>query len=156
MKLISMTDFVLNEQKETSIKEMDLSFSDRSLKKLSRIYRYANFLKQPLKLEMFVPCDEEGNVLEEPTEDIKNEFGSGYASNQEKQLLDDLIEEWEQAKEKVLFEGFTIDDFEIDKSGVMLNSKKWQSVWMIEGRTVEEMVYTHATLTPSAIKLLGL
>ena len=28
---------------------------------------YANFLKQLLKLEMFVPCDEDGNVLEKPS-----------------------------------------------------------------------------------------
>ena len=32
-------------------------------KDLAVIYNYANFLNQPLKLEMFVPCDEDGNVL---------------------------------------------------------------------------------------------
>ena len=31
----------------------------------SEICAYANFLNQPLKLEMFVPCDEKGNVIED-------------------------------------------------------------------------------------------
>ena len=35
-------------------------------KALKQIFSYAEFLKQPLKLEMFVPCDEDENVLGEP------------------------------------------------------------------------------------------
>lgn len=44
MKLISMTDFVL-QQDITDIKQRD------------SIVKYANFLKQPLKLEMFIGED---------------------------------------------------------------------------------------------------
>ena len=63
---------------------------------------YDDFLEQPLKLEMFVPCDEEGDILEEPT-------------NYEKRLLNmmteynDEVYTYYQAKEKVLFEGFHIE-----------------------------------------------
>ena len=32
---------------------------------LAMLYSYAKILNQPRKLEMFVPCDEEGNVLEQ-------------------------------------------------------------------------------------------
>jgi len=47
--LISMTDFVLSKKYTATGHE-----------------NYANFLKQPLELWMFIPCDEDGNVLEEP------------------------------------------------------------------------------------------
>lgn len=53
MELISMTDFVL-EQTEL-YKEDKLSVFDFAL----RVKKYANFLKQPLKLEMFVSDDKE-------------------------------------------------------------------------------------------------
>ena len=33
---------------------------------------YANFLKQPLTLGMFIPCDEYGNVFEVPTKENSN------------------------------------------------------------------------------------
>jgi hypothetical protein len=56
MQLISMTDFVLE---QVNPKNTDSQFCEK-------IIYYANFLKQPLKLEMFVPCDEDSNVLEEP------------------------------------------------------------------------------------------
>jgi hypothetical protein len=60
MKLISMTDFVL-EQKS------NLDFNPSN--KWKDCLNYANFLNQPLKLEMIVPCDEDGNVLEEPIDE---------------------------------------------------------------------------------------
>ena len=70
---------------------------------------YDDFLEQPLKLEMFVPCDEEGDILEEPT-------------NYEKRLLNmmteynDEVYRYKQAKEKVLFEGFeSYEDYECAK-----------------------------------------
>ena len=56
MKLISMTDYVLLQHAESSNQN---EFEDKC-------FKYATFLKQPLKLEMFVPCDEDGNVLEKP------------------------------------------------------------------------------------------
>ena len=71
-KLISMTDYVLE---------------------------YANFLKQPLELWMFVPCDEDGSILEEPIETIGGvEMYSKF---------------YKQAKEKVIFKNFIYDE-EID------------------------------------------
>ena len=56
MKLISMTDFVLEQDKLMRNKLNDpITFT-------IKVTDYALFLKQPLKLEMFVPCDEDGNV----------------------------------------------------------------------------------------------
>lgn len=83
--LIPMTDFVLKltEQDEYSATEILDRFAD--------ISRYAKFLKQPLKLEMFIPCDDKGNVLEYfPIH--------RFADNPEK------YRQYKKAKEKVLFE----------------------------------------------------
>lgn len=93
-----MTDFVL------SVVNADRP-CDRG-KILDEIGLYAEFLKQPLKLEMFVPCDDS-----------------------------------EQAKEKVLFEGFDED------SANML---------MYYNDSIEHIVYNNIELTPNAIKQFGL
>ena len=56
MKLISMTDFVLRIN-ELVPKEREQFFQSWQNKKLMIIENYANFLKEPLKLEMFIPYD---------------------------------------------------------------------------------------------------
>ncbi len=68
-------------------------------KALSWIYNYATFLKQPLRLEMFVPCDDNGNVLEEPTRD--NFLTHGICRTDD---FTKALKEYKKAKEKVLFE----------------------------------------------------
>lgn len=97
--LIPMTDFVLKQNYTTTLDISQIDFYDKELKILSTIRNYAELLKQPLKLEMFVPCDEDGNVLGEP-----------------QSAWSDGIEQWEKAKEKVLFEGFKpYEDYECAK-----------------------------------------
>lgn len=85
-KLISMVDFVLqcDGNKET-INDQNAYFSET-------VINYAKFLKQPLKLGMFVPVDDNGNILVYPVKD-------GSFNN--KSLC-----EYEKAYSKVLFEGF--------------------------------------------------
>ena len=66
--LQSMTDFVIRKYKDELVHSGE-NWRD-FLEKYARITKsYADFLKQPLKLEMFIPCDENGNVLSEPKED---------------------------------------------------------------------------------------
>ena len=58
MKLIPMTSFVDN-----------VVTADRPCDRgamLDEIAKYSKFLQRPLTLGMFMPCDLEGNVLEEP------------------------------------------------------------------------------------------
>ena len=69
---------------------------------------YDDFLEQPLKLEMFVPCDEDGNVLEEPK--IEEEYVDEHTTQIFAQYQYDL----DKAKEKVLFEGFKIYDYKLN------------------------------------------
>jgi hypothetical protein len=62
MKLISMSDYVLDYASVLTVVD---NFKDLS-KVTNSIFNYASFLKQPLKLEMFVPCDENDEILKEP------------------------------------------------------------------------------------------
>ena len=100
--LIPMTDFVLEQTKNFNAVVYD-DLETASINLIERIENYANFQKQPLKLEMFVPCDNDGNILEEPT-------------NYEKRLsnmmteYNDEVYTYNQAKEKVLFEGFELKE----------------------------------------------
>jgi len=89
MKLISMVDFI-NEIGNSTLHE---SYE----RDLAKIYNYCTFLEQPLKLEMFVPCDENGDVLEEP------EF---HEPNNESEIgnYDELRYQFQQAKARVIFE----------------------------------------------------
>jgi len=67
--------------------------------------KYRNFLKQPLELWMFVPCDENGNVLEEPKRD-KDTYTQDLGVLQDYDVIE--VEEYNEAKDKVLFEGFEV------------------------------------------------
>ena len=92
--LIPMTDFVLEQLNEQNSRTKPMREVFNSLEK------YAKFLKQPLKLEMFVPCDEDGNILKEPKrwEDYLQYPDSFDGNNEWDELYD-----YQQAKEKVLF-----------------------------------------------------
>ena len=86
MKLISMVDYVLQQ-----CPNKKLQFTDAL--SIVSIVNYANFLKQPLKLWMFVPCDEEGNVLVNP-----------YAKNHDAGTKKEIEQiNYNNAKQKVLF-----------------------------------------------------
>ena len=95
--LIPMTDFVNN------VGNMENYPSHE--KALSWIYNYATFLKQPLKLEMFVPCDEDGNVLGEP-EIYSQWVRENFNDELENEERINQCKDYHQAKEKILFEGF--------------------------------------------------
>ena len=129
MKLISMTSFVL-QRDITDIKQRD------------SIVKYANFLKQPLKLEMFVPCDEDGNVLKEPKrgEDYL-QYPDSFDGNKEWGELYD----YQQAKEKVLF---------VFKLNFYILLMKHH---ILQGRNIEYLAnFAELELTESAVKQIGL
>ena len=109
-RLISMTDFVLG-QRMTTEEVSASSFYDiqtHIYKYYDKVFNYATFLKQPLQLGFFVPCDENGNVLEEPQ--IKEEEIDEHTTQIFAQYQYDL----DKAKEKVLFEGFKIYDYKLN------------------------------------------
>ena len=143
MKLISMTSFVLKQNKilETYVNHLRKPLFERCV-------NYANFLKQPLKLEMFVPCDEDSDILHEP---------EGYEQRLPNMMTEynDEIYRYKQAKEKVLFEGFEITDeteFLISKYGFSLYFNQ------IEDFNIEHLLTwsNEIQLTENAIKQIGL
>ncbi|SDQ04062.1 hypothetical protein SAMN05421664_0029 [Chryseobacterium soldanellicola] len=99
-KLIPMTTFVIEYYSNEG-------YAD--LQTLRLMNNYANFLKQPLTLGMFVPVDPQGNVLKEPKNypiwktlehnDGKENNGVGFNE----------YKIYQKAEKNCLFEGFKLD-----------------------------------------------
>jgi len=154
--LIGMVAFVLERNKaEESCRE-----------DFVKCVRYANFLKQPLTLGMFVPAklvDGVWVVLEEP-----KCYGKKYTEDiAEEELI--LHEEFVQAKERCLFDGFEVVETphyntEMPKSICIYeflhvfwwhkNQDKWELSKEIS--TIEDLVKYNLELTPTAQKQIGL
>ena len=125
MKPISMTDFVLLEENYGSFKIC---------------FNYANFLRKPLELWMFVPCDEEGNVIPETY------------NNEQDVIIQHL--EYAEAKERCLFDGFESAEKHQKQNYFEFENDFGQDVRIY---TVEDLVHQDlVTLTPTALKQIGL
>ena len=103
---------------------------------------FDSFLSQSLELWMFVPCDEDGNVLEEP-----DSIGVGNYFYYEKAL-----DQYQQAKERCLFEGLQFDyETATVYYGIGL------VIYMLgASKTIEDLVKYNLELTPTAQKQIGL
>ena len=116
--LISMTDYVLETANSKDLMETPLQ-------KLNKHFTYANFLKQPLELWMFVPCDEDGNVLEEPEPTV---------------MWTPRIQHYQQAKERCLFKNFEFVEetehyFHLKEKGIYVFI-----IWKNKDKTIENVV----------------
>jgi hypothetical protein len=98
--LTSMTDFVLRQGLHSTL---------MMEKGMFNCHKYANFLKRPLELGMFIPCDKEGNVLEDPELTLSQGDGFTYY-----QASDEDFQIYGEAEDRVLFEG---NKFRIVTSG---------------------------------------
>ena len=161
MKLISMTDFVLNPPKTGCFEVQSIMHQNSNL--LRRFRNYANFLKQPLTLGMFVPCDEEGNVFNDFDDDLLemvNEKGSSV-------FADDMIElakQYQAAQSRVLFEGLDLkreNGFnclywlfaKINIIGSEFVAKKEGNEMIL--RTIEDLAGLEITISPNAQKMIN-
>lgn len=161
-RLVSMVDFVLEQGKPDV--DADLFYFLCS--------NYAEFLKQPLTLGIFVPCDEYGNVLEEPLKEDYEVESDGFSIVYDAETYEYDVTRYSDAKERVLFDGF-----ELIKNNTLENS--WCRIYFIkfkngntsfeltdyseEGlpkynvKTIEDLIVVfNLTLTPSALKQIGL
>ena len=141
MKLISMTSFVLENAKQPYVEGT----------KYKDLVNYAKFLKQPLKLEMFVPCDEEGDILEEPTDYEKRLLNMMTEYNDE-------VYTYYQAKVKVLFEGI---EFRTNGGVNFLTIKEDTFAFFdfnvkFKNLTIEDLIQYNLHLTENAVKQIGL
>lgn len=146
MKLTSMTSYCLETIKEETSKMQMGGVA----KALSKINRYAQFLSQPLKLEMFIPVDEEANVLREKK----------YIDNT------DAFFKYGVALEKVLFKGFKITQSENgyyyssrieNKVASVFWEDKTTKHWELSKglKTIEDLVKLELELTQTAINKLS-
>lgn len=156
--LKSMTDFVLDQVDLYNNDKM--SVFDFAL----RVKKYAQFLKQPLKLAILIPCDENDKPLEVP--ERSNDWNFGII----KGFSEELINQWEkyqQAKERVLFKGFKVSDKTncINGNLKVLRFEGSNQVWAetkdnktqfrfpnLRVTTVEDLVNYDLELTESAVK----
>ena len=143
IRLISMTDFVIRKHKDELVHSGE-NWRD-FLEKYARITKsYADFLKQPLQLGFFVPCDSIGRLVES--------IGA---------------EEWDNAKKNVLFNGFVFEESQKEalKNNTQLSvsiytensfyithrlNGKWHT-WF-DLKTVEELIKCKIELSKNAIK----
>jgi hypothetical protein len=150
MKLISTTEFIL-EQDELIRKNRITPYQFTM-----NVTDYALFLQRPLTLDMFVPCDDNENVLEEP---IIGQFGNEQYEGAEWDVFS-------RAQEKVLFK---TENIEIGKRGVFFDFKGIEYPWKFNFynnqlrwdiryyKIIEGLVsFQDIGLTDSAIKQLGL
>jgi len=146
-----MTDFVLQEEKK------GMQNTDRPLR-FERILKYAKFLKQPLTLSMFVPTDDDGNVLSNPKDSTLQ-----YQKR---------IDKYQQAKERVIFDCVKIDNspykdtkrllIDLDcQGGFRLYNKHIYHDGTIKEKflpnfsktpTIEYLIQFNLTITPNAVK----
>lgn len=138
-KLISMTDFVLERFNYLP----ELPKEQHMTKAYMSCLNYAQFLKHPLTLGMFVPTDEDGNVLEEPIKQDYEVESDGFSFSYDSETYDYDLEQYQQAKERVLFDIPNLDDLETIKK-------------CIKGETIELLADGTVTLTQSALKQIGL
>ncbi|RBA36146.1 hypothetical protein [Elizabethkingia anophelis] len=150
-KLIPMTTFVL-EQSKSPIHRIDVAFN---------CIKYAKFLSQPLTLGMFVPVDEKGKPYDmQEVEVWKNH--SQYSTHYRQEL-----EFFEQACERVLFEGLKVKTYAngweyiscgsftyLISSGNKLFDDNQDCAPRETKDTIEELLQcgTYLTLTATAIK----
>jgi len=132
MKLISMTEFVITIDKQGTDYVTSLGDFQRV------VTNYANFLDRKLELWMFVPCGEDGKVLEEPMEN-QDKDGTYFTR----------LKQYQAAKERVFFEGRDTDEiieiFKVLREGIQVE-------WLADLPEYDFEII----LTKSAIKQLGL
>ena len=137
--LIPMTDFVNN------VGNMENYPSHE--KALSWIYNYATFLKQPLKLEMFVPCDEGGNIIPIP----KSEDVPDMPPDLQAEYWYSWESDFNKAKEKILFDGFYIEGEHLCFSDYWVCTKNDLSKYRVEDLDKLLMADDKIKLTQSAL-----
>lgn len=154
--LIKMTAFV-KEQYELFIQDKITCEQFRE-----RVWKYANFLSLTPEIWMFVPCDSDGNILEEP-EKFKNWTNFDYSGTDIGFEDERLCREYQTAKERCYFEGFELD---VKTSNIVGITNVSTQIWFYKNgiitvnakeiETIEYLIDYNLTLTATALKEIGL
>lgn len=133
-RLIGMADYVLQQGNiGMEVQSINHQMSDMA-RRFYLIQQYANFLKQPLELGFFIACDENGNVLEEPSCMYIYKTQVYECSADEMYRCRTYLE----AKDRVLFSGFEANNCK-DYFLVTLNDNHVWVSWN-KSKTIEDLV----------------
>lgn len=136
-KLVSMTEFVIEFMNNSELNDKEI---------LNTFYKYANFLNKPLTLGIFVPCDEDGNVLIEPST-------QNYLHGQDSFVYNRLNRDYKAAKERVLFEGFYLCE-RISSMICATDGCNHFDFTKTNNKTIESLIDNVLTLTPTALEMI--
>lgn len=137
-KLISMTDYVVHCRKRNDLD---------NVRRFWACERYAQFLKTPLDIGMFVPCDENGNVLKEPLQ--------GYIGNEQYEGCE--MDEYIKAKENVIFEGWVHISEWYGGHLIARDKEGTNQFWTLDYDNIEQLSREiNLTLTQNVIKKYGI
>jgi hypothetical protein len=114
--LIPMTEYVLKPILYKIQKEIIQCGSEESELENQANKTYAGFLKKPLKLEMFIPCDDDGNMLEPVIQMDYIHQIEGYSPKHPQECYEHDLAIYKKALSKVLFKGVN-KDFLGEESG---------------------------------------
>lgn len=157
-KLIPMTDFVIEYYSHEG-------YAD--LQTLKLMNNYANFLREPLTLELFVPVGQTGNILKEPknyTSWKSLEHNRKEPYDPESSIASDEYRLYQEAEQKCLFEGFKIayNGYSVVRITAVYNEaielsfnkneRMFQKFKDVESLTYFDEIYLNET----ALKKLGL
>ena len=166
MKLIPMISFVKKQGNiGMEVQSIGHQQSDRA-RRFYLIQKYADFLLKEIGIGMAVPCNEFGNILEEPLRE-------NYTDCTEEQNAKDWLynlEKYNEAKERVLFKGFKVRDYKhgslysktvTDNTGLihLFWFDKITQTWSLSHglTTIENLaIFNSIELTETALKEIGL
>ena len=163
-KLISMTAFIqwLEDNMDLKKSTNALWLQSKDFMRLAKSYK--NFLSQPLELGHFVPCVD-GVLIEDPQEE---NYIFGVGEKPSKMIIDSQyesdLEQYKQAKERVLFEGFECEKIKLVERKetyyiVKEKGTEYGCVWLSlnNSQTIENTMLQHnTTLTQAALTKIGL
>lgn len=126
---------------------------------------YANFLKQPLEIWMFIPCKLVDGVwvVLEITINNSRELNSQFQDKKLQKKFELNFNEYQEAKERCLFEGWIVENKSIFT--IWIENKTANICFTVRGKvnynginiqTIEDLVIYNLQLTPTAQKQLSL
>lgn len=166
MKLIPMISFVKKQGNiGMEVQSIGHQQSDRA-RRFYLIQKYADFLLKEIGIGMAVPCNEFGNILEEPLRE-------NYTDCTEEQNAKDWLynlEKYNEAKERIIFKGFKVRDYKhgslysktvTDNTGLihLFWFDKITQTWSLSHglTTIENLaIFNSIELTETALKEIGL
>jgi hypothetical protein len=145
-KLISMCDFILEQNNLNKGQYSGNRAQDKLIELYSNIYNYAKFLKQPLELRMFIPCDENSDQI--------TQRHYQYFDNDDE--YNGYLNQYQQAKERCLFEGFEFQRETNNYYFLIYNSRYTFTLNKKAKSTIEDLINKDLQLTPTALKQIEL